>query len=114
MTEVSSLRPGGDTRCTGARPAGSLDAQVEEYWPDMEGLDYRDKVTDFNLPEGTFFDCAVVHLDHGHGGGGVTPSTPPSAVSKLKTVQRTHRVLNQPAPRAKETDHARPGESFAL
>jgi hypothetical protein len=34
----------------------------EEYWPDMEGLDYRDTVTDFNLPEGTFFDCAVVHL----------------------------------------------------
>jgi uncharacterized protein YcbX len=37
-------------------------AQAEEYWPDMEGLDYRDTVTDFNLPEGTFFDCAVVHL----------------------------------------------------
>jgi uncharacterized protein YcbX len=35
---------------------------AEEYWPDMEGLDYRDTVTDFNLPEGTFFDCAVVHL----------------------------------------------------
>jgi uncharacterized protein YcbX len=28
----------------------------------MEGLDYRDTVTDFNLPEGTFFDCAVVHM----------------------------------------------------
>jgi uncharacterized protein YcbX len=28
----------------------------------MEGLDYRDTVTDFALPEGTFFDCAVVHL----------------------------------------------------
>ena len=36
--------------------------KAEEYWPDMEGLDYRDTVTDFNLPEGTFFDCAVVHL----------------------------------------------------
>jgi len=24
---------------------------AEEYWPDMEGLDYRDTVTDFNLPE---------------------------------------------------------------
>jgi uncharacterized protein YcbX len=35
---------------------------AEEYWPDMEGLDYRDTVTDFKLPEGTFFDCAVVHL----------------------------------------------------
>jgi uncharacterized protein len=36
--------------------------KAEEYWPDMEGLDYRDTVTDFNLPEGTFFDCAVLHL----------------------------------------------------
>ena len=36
--------------------------KAEEYWPDMEGLEYRDTVTDFNLPEGTFFDCAVVHL----------------------------------------------------
>ena len=36
--------------------------KAEEYWPDMEGLDYRDTVTDFNLPEGTFFDCAVVHM----------------------------------------------------
>ena len=36
--------------------------QAEEYWPDMEGLDYRDTVTDFALPAGTFFDCAVVHV----------------------------------------------------
>lgn len=35
---------------------------AEEYWPDLEGLDYRDTVTDFTLPEGTFFDCAVVHV----------------------------------------------------
>jgi uncharacterized protein len=37
-------------------------AQAEEYWPDMEGLDYRDTVTDFSLPSETFFDCATVHL----------------------------------------------------
>ncbi len=43
-------------------PSGSVTAKAEEYWPDMEGLDYRDTVTDFELPEGTFFDCAVVHL----------------------------------------------------
>jgi len=36
--------------------------KAEEYWPDMEGLDYRDTVTDFDLPAGTFFDCAVVHV----------------------------------------------------
>lgn len=34
----------------------------EEYWPDIEELEYRDTVTDFELPAGTFFDCAVVHL----------------------------------------------------
>jgi uncharacterized protein YcbX len=37
-------------------------AQAEEYWPDMEGLDHRDTLTDFALPVGTFFDCATVHL----------------------------------------------------
>jgi uncharacterized protein YcbX len=37
-------------------------AKAEEYWPDMEGLDFRDTVTDFDLPEGTFFDIAVVHV----------------------------------------------------
>lgn len=35
---------------------------AEEYWPDMDGLDYRDTVTDFTLPEGTFFDCAAIHV----------------------------------------------------
>jgi uncharacterized protein YcbX len=37
-------------------------ATAEAYWPDMEGLVYRDAVTEFELPEGTFFDCAVVHV----------------------------------------------------
>jgi uncharacterized protein len=37
-------------------------ATAEEYWPDIEGLDHRDTVTDFGLPEGTFFDCALAHL----------------------------------------------------
>lgn len=36
--------------------------KAEEYWPDMEGLDHRDTVTDFTLPTGTFFDGAIVHL----------------------------------------------------
>lgn len=35
---------------------------AEEYWPDIENLDYRDTTTDFALPEGTFFDSAVIHL----------------------------------------------------
>jgi uncharacterized protein YcbX len=37
-------------------------ATAEEYWPDIEGLDQRDTVIDFGLPEGTFFDCALVHV----------------------------------------------------
>jgi uncharacterized protein YcbX len=41
---------------------GAGGVTAEEYWPDLEGLDYRDTVTDFELPEGTFFDLAVVHL----------------------------------------------------
>jgi uncharacterized protein YcbX len=40
----------------------SSGATAEEYWPDMPGLDYRDTVTDFELPAGTFFDIAVVHV----------------------------------------------------
>jgi uncharacterized protein YcbX len=37
-------------------------ASAEEYWPDMEGLDHRDTVTDWDLPPGTFFDLAIVHV----------------------------------------------------
>lgn len=43
-------------------PRGLREAAAEEYWPDIEGLDHRDTVTDFGLPPGTFFDAAVVHL----------------------------------------------------
>jgi len=48
----------------GARSSApaSRTAKAEEYWPDIEGLDHRDTVTDFELPTGTFFDCATVHL----------------------------------------------------
>ena len=41
---------------------GSSKNQAEEYWPDLDGLEFRDTVTDFELPEGTFFDLSVVHL----------------------------------------------------
>jgi uncharacterized protein YcbX len=42
--------------------ANARAASAEEYWPDMEGLDHRDTVTDFALPQGTFFDSALVHV----------------------------------------------------
>ncbi|MGD9851329.1 MAG: MOSC domain-containing protein [Nitrospirales bacterium] len=41
---------------------GAWIAQSEEYWPDMDGREKRDTVTDFSLPTGTFFDAAMVHL----------------------------------------------------
>jgi uncharacterized protein YcbX len=37
-------------------------AQLEEYWPDMEELANRDVVTDEAMPQGTFFDLAVLHV----------------------------------------------------
>jgi MOSC domain-containing protein YiiM len=46
----------------GAASSAPEAATAEEYWPDMEGLEHRDTVTDFGLPQGTFFDAAVVHV----------------------------------------------------
>lgn len=42
-----------------AAPAAPV---LEEYWPDIEGLTYREHVTDERMPAGTFFDLATVHL----------------------------------------------------
>jgi uncharacterized protein YcbX len=41
---------------------GAAAATAEEYWPDVEGLDHRDTVTEWELPRGTFFDLASVHV----------------------------------------------------
>lgn len=35
---------------------------LEEYWPDLEGLNHRDTVTDEAMPAGTFFDLAPIHV----------------------------------------------------
>jgi uncharacterized protein len=54
---------GRDVAVAQAQPGdGSAGATAEEYWADMAGLDYRDTVTDFEMPAGTFFDIGVVHL----------------------------------------------------
>src|ERR1700675_278039 len=37
-------------------------SQLEEYWPDMEELSNRDVVTEEAMPEGTFFDLALLHV----------------------------------------------------
>ena len=36
----------------------------EEYWPNIDGLAQREKVTDETMPSQTFFDIAVIHLDY--------------------------------------------------
>ncbi len=61
--EVLSAALGREVELVQARPNGaSSGAQAEEYWPDMEGLEHRDTVTEWELPAGTFFDLAAVHL----------------------------------------------------
>ena len=63
MEQVLSRAFGRDVALGEAQPGDRLPgATAEEYWPDMAGLDYRDTVTDFDMPAGTFFDTAVVHL----------------------------------------------------
>ncbi len=63
LEQVLSRAFGRDVVVEEARPGGKPSGAVaEEYWPDMAGLDHRDTVTDFEMPAGTFFDIAVVHL----------------------------------------------------
>ncbi len=58
---LASAESGQVTGMQSSLPA-SWTGKAEEYWPDMDGLDHRDTVTDFALPTGTFFDGATVHL----------------------------------------------------
>jgi MOSC domain-containing protein len=63
LEQILSRAFGRDVELAEARPGQMPSAATaEEYWPDMAGLDYRDTVTDFEMPAGTFFDIAVVHL----------------------------------------------------
>jgi uncharacterized protein len=63
LAQILSNALGREVAFAEAQHSGeSSGAQAEEYWPDMEGLDYRDTVTEWELPAGTFFDLAVVHL----------------------------------------------------
>jgi uncharacterized protein len=68
-TTTSSDRSGVDARLSQALGAQvrltkpTLEAPgLEEYWPDLEGLAHRDRVTDEGMPPRTFFDGAVVHV----------------------------------------------------
>ena len=63
LEQILSRAFGRDVALAEARPdQRSAGSTAEEYWPDMAGLDYRNTVTDFEMPAGTFFDIGVVHL----------------------------------------------------
>ncbi|MEO1396281.1 MAG: MOSC domain-containing protein [Cyanobacteria bacterium J06634_5] len=34
---------------------------LDQYWPDVEGREYRDTVLELFMPEGTFFDSCPIH-----------------------------------------------------
>ncbi|MCK4492593.1 MAG: MOSC domain-containing protein [Methylococcales bacterium] len=36
--------------------------KLEEYWPDIPELEHKDIVTDEDMPKGTFFDLANLHI----------------------------------------------------
>jgi len=66
---VMADQPGADdalSEALGARVrlmASSLEKpSLEEYWPDIEGLANREKVTEEFMPARTFFDAASVHV----------------------------------------------------
>jgi uncharacterized protein YcbX len=42
--------------------ASMLEPVYEEYWPNIDGLAQREKVTDETMPPQTFFDIAVIHI----------------------------------------------------
>ena len=53
LEQVLSRAFGRDVALEEAQPGDrSPGATAEEYWPDMAGLDYRDTVTDFDMPAG--------------------------------------------------------------
>jgi MOSC domain len=63
LSDVLSRALGREVSFARAKPrAGSSGATAEEYWPDIGGLEHRDTVTEWELPAGTFFDLAVVHV----------------------------------------------------
>src|SRR5438093_5720022 len=63
LPDVLSGALGREVRLARAQRNGeSLAATAEEYWPDIEGLEHQDTITEWELPPGTFFDLAVVHV----------------------------------------------------
>jgi uncharacterized protein YcbX len=62
LAQILSSALGREVMLAHADGDGGSPARAEEYWPDMEGLEHRDTVTEWELPARTFFDLAIVHL----------------------------------------------------
>ena len=60
--DLNQILSGAFQREVTLRSADGVAVSSEHYWPDVDGFDYRDTVTDFTLPQGTFFDAGLVHL----------------------------------------------------
>lgn len=59
LQEILSRELGREVALAASAPEAP---SLEEYWPDIEGLAFREVVTDEAMPPGTFFDLAVVHV----------------------------------------------------
>jgi uncharacterized protein YcbX len=62
LAQILSSALGRDVVLAQADGDAATTARAEEYWPDMEGLEHRDTVTEWELPARTFFDLAVIHI----------------------------------------------------
>jgi uncharacterized protein YcbX len=59
VDEVLSASFGKAVKLTSSAPAaGSL----EQYWPEVEGIDKKDETTEEPIPSNTFFDLSTIHL----------------------------------------------------
>jgi hypothetical protein len=56
LEQILSRAFGREIAFVEARAEEMTSCVAEQYWPDMAGLEYRDTVTDFEMPAGTFFD----------------------------------------------------------
>jgi len=60
--DVGSILSGVLGREVRIMPSNLKEPTYEEYWPDVDGLAQREKITDELMPSQTFFDIAVVHI----------------------------------------------------
>ena len=62
IDEILSKVIGRDVTFSAADHARRDSDTSEEFWLDLKEFEHQNTVTEFHLPEGTFFDAAVVHV----------------------------------------------------